>query len=171
MILTILRHVPLWVFAALAALVVYGVSQAFDRRVSLQRSLVLPIVMVGLSLYGVLGAFGQQHFVLLAWADGLVAAVVLLFPRLRFSGVQYDVDTRSFSVPGSWVPLALMMSIFTLKFGVGVALGFNPALRDNAVLALGASALYGAFSGIFLTRAAVLWMLAQRTAKAVSRAA
>lgn len=98
-----------------------------------------------------------------AWVTGLGAAWLALRGRAGTSAVRFSARTQPFHVPGSWVPLALMMALFSLKFGVGVALAHQPELRQSAGLAVAAaSAAYGLFSGVFLGRALALWALARQ---------
>ena len=78
------------------------------------------------------------------------------------SNTRYDSGARIFQVQGSWVPLALMMGIFATKYFVGVASAMHPELTRQTAFALGFSALYGAFSGVFAGRAVRLWQLAIR---------
>jgi hypothetical protein len=73
---------------------------------------------------------------------------------------RFDAHTRTFHVPGSWVPLVLMVGIFASKYVVGVALNLHPELMHEATFTLGFSALNGAFSGVFAARAIRLWRLA-----------
>jgi len=160
MFITILQHTPTWVFGLLAAL---GVAQGFPRTVTLRRSAVLPLALVGISLLGVLSAFGIEPLTLLAWAMGLSGAVAALHGRVDASAVHFSPITQRFQVPGSWVPLALMLGLFAVKFGAGVMLANDPELRQSAGFALPASAAYGLFSGVFLGRAMALWALARRT--------
>ena len=67
-------------------------------------------------------------------------------------GTRYDASTRSFDLPGSWLPMALILGIFATKYAVGVSLVMHPALADSASFAYAISALYGAMSGIFSGR-------------------
>ena len=71
---------------------------------------------------------------------------------------------------GSAVPLMLMMGIFFTKYVVGVSLSMHPELAHQTPVAVGISALYGAFTGIFVGRAARLWKLAIRTDRGVASA-
>ena len=162
MFTTFLQHVPTWVFGLLFALIAFGVAQSFPRSVSLRRSAVLPLVLVGLSLMGVVTTFGQQPLALLAWAAGLSAALLGLQGRIDTSAVRFSADTGRFQVPGSWLPLALMMVLFAVKFGVGALLAMRPDLRSSMPLALLASAAYGLFSGVFGARAMALWTLTRQ---------
>jgi Na+/glutamate symporter len=162
MVTTPLQHIPTWVFALFAALVALGVSMSFPRTVSLRRSLMWPLALLGLSLVGVATAFGSQPLALPAWAAGLATALLALQGRVDTSAVRFSTETRRFHVPGSWVPLLLMMALFSLKFGVGVALATQPEFRQSTGLAVAASAAYGLFSGLFLGRALALWSIARQ---------
>ena len=162
MLMQILVHTPRWVFGLLAVLLALGVSQLAARRASLARVSMLPLAMLGLSFYGAWSAFGQaQPWVLLAWLTALGAAAVLVARRPLPAGTGYDAASRSFALPGSAVPLAMMMAIFFTKYAVGVAMTMQPGLARNATFAWLTSALYGAFSGVFLGRAGRLWRLAR----------
>lgn len=162
--LAILQHTPVWVYALLLALIALGVSQAFTRSMSLLRSALLPLALLGLSLAGVLSSFGRQPLALLAWAGGLAAVVATLHGRFDTSAVRCDAATRSLRVPGSWLPLVLLMLVFGLKFAVGVALAMHPDLHTHVAFALSTSAAYGLFSGVFLSRAIALWTVTRNAA-------
>lgn len=158
----ILLGTPPWVFVVLLVLLVAGISQTFPRQASLRRITVLPLVMLGLSLQGVITSFDPQPWGLLAWALGLVAVLLLVQGRTDLSAVGYSATTRRFDLPGSWLPLALMLGIFALKYGMGVSLALHPELRASAGFALATSLALGAFSGVFLGRALALWAVARR---------
>lgn len=163
MIIAILQHTPVWVFALLAGLITLGISQSVDRSVTLRRTAVLPVALVSLSLLGVVGSFGSQPLALPAWAAGLASAVAALHGRIDISAVRFSAASRRFELPGSWLPLILMLVLFAIKFGAGVSLAMQPALRQSAAFALSASTAYGVFSGVFLARAMALWVLARRS--------
>ncbi|MBS0315875.1 MAG: hypothetical protein JSR49_01980 [Proteobacteria bacterium] len=169
MLMQILIHTPLWVFALFLLLLWLGMRQMLPHQVKLPRATLLPLAMVGLSLYGVASAFGQSPggpLALAGWAIGaaVLAPVVLL--RALPAGVRYDAANRRFQLPGSVVPLVLMMGIFCVKYAVGVKLALDPALAQHAGFALAIGTAYGAFSGTFAARAARLWRLALQSAHA-----
>ena len=156
----IIIHTPIWVWALLALLLWLGLKQSRPAQPSLLRTSVVPLVLTSLSLYGAVSAFGSAPVVMLAWlAAAIVLATVVLQSPLP-AATRFDARTRTFQVPGSWVPLALMMGIFANKYVVGVALNLHPELMHEATFTLGFSALYGAFSGVFAARAIRLWRLA-----------
>ncbi|MEJ8845918.1 DUF6622 family protein [Variovorax rhizosphaerae] len=168
MLLQILSHTPRWVFVLFAVLLWFGAKQLLASSVSLARTTVMPIAMTGLSISGVLSAFGDSPMALVGWGT---AAVVLAALVLQFGlpeGTRYDADTRRFHLQGSAVPLVLMMGIFFTKYVVGVMMAMHPELAHNHNLALGLGTLYGAFSGTFAGRAIRLWKLAIRHDRALA---
>jgi hypothetical protein len=57
-------------------------------------------------------------------------------------------------VRGSWAPLAMMMAVFFTKYAASVLLAVLPHAREDALVAAGVCALFGAFNGYFLGRLA-----------------
>jgi hypothetical protein len=160
MLFQIISNTPKWVFALFAALLWLGLNQLLTRRLGLSRIALLAAGMAAFSFYGTVSAFSAVPTALFAWLAGAVAVLLILFNRPVPAGTAYDAASRRFTVPGSAVPLALMMGIFFTKYAVGVALGMHLAQANDVSFALTVSALYGAFSGVFAARAARLWRLA-----------
>ncbi|RST55337.1 DUF6622 family protein [Variovorax sp. MHTC-1] len=163
MLTQILAHTPRWVFALFAFLVWLGAKQLLAGSVSLTRIALMPIAMTALSVYGVLSGFGDSPAALMAWAAAASLMLWTVLQRPLPAGTRYDAAARLFHVAGSAVPLALMMGIFFTKYAVGVLLAMHPELKQQGAFALGISALYGGFSGIFTARALRMWTLALRT--------
>ena len=166
MLIQIFTNTPKWVWVILAVLLWAGLTQTLPRSASLRRITLLPLAMVGLSVYGTLSALGSGLDVLLAWSSAALVSATVVLQRPLPPGTTFNTWTRRFELPGSWLPLCLMMGIFITKYAVGVALTMRPELRQAAVLTSGAAALYGAFSGVFMARSARLWQLAYSQANA-----
>jgi hypothetical protein len=159
MLMQILLHTPFWVFGLFAALLVVGLLQLSARRAGLVKVSILPLAMLGLSLYGVSAGFASQPWVLLVWLKALSTSAWLVMRRPLPAGTGYDEATRTFTLPGSAVPLVMMMGIFVTKYAVGVAMVLQPGLAQHTTSAFAISLLYGALSGVFLGRAMRLWRL------------
>jgi hypothetical protein len=159
MLTQIILHTPLWVWALLAVLVALGYSQTRSRTVGLRRVVIIPVAMIFLSLYGTVSAFGPSPSTLSAWfaACALLASMVVLRPAPM--GTAYDVARRQFAVPGSWLPLCVILGIFCTKYAVGVTLAMQPAMAHHTVFATLMGLLYGLYSGFFAGRALRLWRL------------
>ena len=159
MITQIVTHTPTWVWGLLLALLWLGLKQSVSRTASLRRVTVMPLVMTGLSLYGAVTVFGVEPAVIGVWLSTAAATGLWAGQQPLPAATRYDPLMRQFSLPGSWVPLLLIMGIFVTKYGVGVATSLQPALVQDSSFGLVVVALYGAFSGVFLARAVSLWRL------------
>ncbi|MDM0046486.1 hypothetical protein QTH91_18490 [Variovorax dokdonensis] len=162
MLLQILSHTPEWVFGLFALLVWLGARQLREGTVGLMRVSLMPLAMIGLSLYGVWSAFGNSPMALVGWAAAAAVATMATQAIALPAVTRFDAATRSFRMAGSAVPLVLMMGIFFTKYVVGVLMAMHPELTHQASFAVGISTLYGAFSGMFFGRALRLWKLALR---------
>lgn len=161
--LAIVQHTPAWVWGLLAALVALGLWQTRTRELSLTRITVLPLVFAALSLAGVLSKFGHMPVALAAWAAGIAAALGLARRFVNVRGAFWSANRGLLHVPGSWLPLVLIVSLFAVKYGAGVSLSLAPALASDATFAGLCSVAYGSFSGLFLARALSLRSLAARS--------
>lgn len=157
----IITHTPLWVFALFAGLLVFGLLQTRDRTVKKPVAYLLPVAMVVLSLSGVRSGFGLGPVTLGAWAAGLVLVTLVARGAFRKSKVSFDPGQNRFFVPGSWMPLAVIMGIFFTKYAVAVVQG-QTGVAVGAVAAAGLSLLLGGFSGYFCARALGLMSAARR---------
>lgn len=167
MFFQIVSHTPVWVWALLIALFALGLKQSRRATLSLKRVIILPVVMTGLSVFGTISAFGTASTGLLVWALVAIAVGSLVWQQPTPAGTRFDAATDSFNVPGSWLPLALMMGIFVTKYAVGISLAMHLAFVREVAFVMGTCALYGAFSGVFIGRAARLCRLAWVPGKVV----
>ena len=163
----IVQQTPTWVWGLLAALLWLGASQLFDRTAGLRRVLLMPLAMTGFSAYGLASAFSSSAHAgaaVGAWLLIAAAAATLalwLQPKAP-AGARYDSAARRFHLPGSAMPLALIVGIFLVKYFVGVELALQPALARDGTFALQIAVLYGLFNGLFVARAFRLWRLVPR---------
>jgi hypothetical protein len=153
MIPALVSHTPSWVWLLLAGLCVLGFSQTRSRQLSLQRLCILPLVMLGLSVSGMATSLGLSAAVLLVWGSALVISATGLLQMGVGHGIRYDNESKLFHVPGSWLPLLLILIMFIAKYSVTAGLAIQPALSKQVAFTLGFSALFGVLNGAFLVRA------------------
>lgn len=155
-----IAFIPTWVYAILATLLWFGYVQSRPRLVAPK---LIASVAAGLSLYslwGVVSTFGPSVQSLASWAAGFVLTLSLAQQFVAPRGMSFDQATGRVQVPGSWLPMVLMMSIFCIKFGLGFAAGIGAPIVAGSAAATGASLALGILSGAFLARArAVLAVL------------
>ena len=162
MLVEILKRTPSWVFVLFLALLALGYLQSKGRTLSRGKVSILPVAMIVLSFYGVYSAFGIGTVGLASWVLGVAVAVGLGVKLATPRGVGFSAETRSFFVPGSWLPLALMMAIFFIKYAVGVILARQLPMAGEAAFVGSVSSCYGFLSGLFLARAMVVLRSAKR---------
>ena len=155
----ILLHTPGWVWALLVGLVALGYSQTRSRSISQGRLVIIPAAMMVLSLYGTLSAFGPSPTVVGAWLAACALAASLVALRTAPAGTAYDRVHRRYTLPGSWLPLVVILGIFCTKYAVGVTLAMHSAMAHHTLFATLIGTLYGLFSGFFAGRALRLWRL------------
>ncbi len=162
MLIQIVLHTPGWVWGLFAALVALGLSQARDRELSTLRITLLPLAMIALSLSGVLTAFGHFPPALGGWAAGVGVALTFARSLVAVRGARWLPASQAVFVPGSWLPLALIVALFIVKYAAGATLALHPALAVDATFAGTCSVAYGLFSGLFLARGLGLRAVAAR---------
>lgn len=145
--------IPSWVPALFLGLMVLGYRHSRPRTVNPAVPVVFALAMLGFSFYGVTSAFGADAPVLAlaVWAAGYAATLVVGTRAVSWRGFALDGD--SVRVPGSWVPMALILSVFAAKFALGFAQGIHSPLMHELGFILVMSAVLGALSGGFGARA------------------
>ncbi|WP_342667314.1 DUF6622 family protein [Comamonas composti] len=160
----LLKATPAWVWALLLALIALGASQLRAREAGLLRILLMPSAMGLLSIWSLLSAFGpagQSAGLLLAWLllTLLTGALILTLLPQAPAGTHYDTTSHKFVLPGSPLPLLLILGIFMTKYLLGLELALHPGLAGDIQLGFSMAVLYGLFSGWFMARTARLLRL------------
>ena len=154
-IVDIVRQTPAWVAALLGGLVYLGISASRDRDVHIGRLLLMPVAMGAMALWGVESAFngtGRLPELLAVWAAGYAALLALGLRLPVPAGVRYSAAERRFPLPGSWLPMGLILAVFLLKYAIGVQLAMEPTIATHPGFAYPVAAVYGLLSGIFAAR-------------------
>jgi hypothetical protein len=170
MLAQILLRTPTWVYVLFVALAALGLLQTRTRTVSGARLAVLPVALGAFSVYGVYADFGPQPAAVAGWGTGMVLAFMLNGVLKQPRGVRYDPAGRVFLMPGSWIPLALMMTMFFTRYAVTVAIATDPARAAAPAFVAATCLAYGLLSGTFFARALQCRSVALRaTAPAIGR--
>jgi hypothetical protein len=152
MFIDIITHTPFWVWIALAALVAIGIAQSKPRTMSRTRAAIRPVLFALLSLVGVIQAFGASPAALLAWIAGAALAATVLRSAVAVRGAEWRPSTGQVSVPGSWIPMMLILGLFLTKYLVGVCLALHREWAADAGFSVAASLAYGVFAGLLWAR-------------------
>ena len=156
----VIKGTPVWVWAILAALVVLGVRQLRPRVVSRYSVLIAPVAFLFVGLM----AAGRGPVGFAVWALTLSAAAAFTFFVWQpTAGARYDASNDRLNLPGSVIPMLLMLAIFLLNYVINVVLAINPALRNELAWQIGPALILGALSGVFIGRAATLFRMKHAT--------
>lgn len=153
----IIRNTPLWVWPLLLFLLYRGYQQSQARTIGLSKLGIIPGIFLFLGFYGLIHAFGAHPLNLVLWGLGIGLAVLLHLKLELPKGVRFSPQEQTFHVPGSWLPLALMLAVFCAKFAVGVIVGMRLPIANTATFTATISLIYGLLGGMFLGRAVVIW--------------
>jgi hypothetical protein len=159
MIFNVLSHTPVWVWGLLIALLALGFSQTRQRDLQPWRLLMLPLTLLGLGLWSMAPGFMAFPLSALVWVAALGVGVALLAGRPARAGTRWLPAEQRLRLPGSWMPMLLILATFLLRYAANVGMALNPGWRSAPWLLLPLALLYGGLSGIFLGRSVSLLRL------------
>jgi hypothetical protein len=148
---TTAASIPVWVPAVLLGLLALGWRLSRTRTVRPAVLVAIPVAMFGFSLAGVASAFGVDLPALLVWVAAYAAAAIGGARLVSPAGMaRVGALVR---VPGSWLPMGLLIGIFAAKFVLGFAAGVHSPVLHDPMFVLAMSATLGLLSGGFGARA------------------
>jgi hypothetical protein len=159
-----LQHIPVWVFFLLIALIVMGLLQTRTRQMPKKRLRGISIALTVFTLIGVIQQWRHTPWLalgLISWAATCWTSAWALGQGAAPQGASYTPETHRFTVPGSWLPLVLFMTIFACKFLVGMLSATAPEQLHSVQAAMGISAMFGLFSGLLNARTLRLLKMAR----------
>ena len=161
----ILKGTPIWVWALLAALIYLGSKQLKARVVKRFSVLIAPVAFLFVGLM----AAGRGPVGFATWAASLISlSAVTFFVWQPTNGVRYEANGDRLHMPGSVVPMLLMLAIFLLNYVINVVLAINPVHRSELAWQVVPALILGALSGVFIGRAATLFRMNRVSPSAVS---
>ena len=161
---SILSHTPAWVFMVFAGLIALGLRQTQPRIVSRRRLIVLPLLIAAYSFYGVAMASHGSALALAVWLAALCAAFLLTRVSPPRGAVSEAADTVR--VPGSWVPMVVILGLFCARYAYNVMLAMHPDVMQASGFMASFSALFGFLGGLLLSRSLLLHVRTPRLAAA-----
>jgi hypothetical protein len=148
---------PIWIYILFFSLIYVGYKQTRARKVSRFRITVLPAVMMSLSFYGVLHVAHSTGLAMAVWLLGIGAAFAINSTIGHGRGVVLHPDRSHYVVPGSLIPMMLIMSVFAAKFTLGYLSGSHMVSAGGTGFIVSSSAIAGLISGTFAARAVLIF--------------
>ena len=169
MLLMILSNTPVWVWGLLAGLVVLGWIQTRQRRVTRVQLLALPVALLALGLWSMAPGFAARPVAALLWATALIAAGAFGWRIAKRTQAMWLPEAQRLQLPGSWLPMVLVVLIFSLRYAVGVGQAMHPEMRAAAAVQFPLALVFGALSGLFTGRALGLLRLTMDAPATIAR--
>jgi hypothetical protein len=148
----VVAETPLYAWLILAWLVGQGLRQTRDQIVSRTRLWAQPLAVGAYSLASAALAFGLNGVVLGAWALSALAGVGLA-QALRLRRRLRALADGRVAIAGSWLPLAIYLAIYAMRYASCASLGFAPELAAATGFVVSASAVHGLPIGLLAARA------------------
>lgn len=155
----IFSHTPAWVWGLLVALLLLGLSQTRQRQVAPWRLWLLPAALSLWGLWSMRGNFQAVPLALPVWALCAGGAAHAVSSRQAAPGVRWLADAGRWQLPGSWLPLVVIVLIFCTRYASTVASVIVPGFGSLWKAQLPLMALLGGACGLLWGRSLqVLWV-------------
>jgi branched-subunit amino acid transport protein len=131
-----ITHAPFYVWPLFAYLVFIGLKASKTSIISLKVLAIAPTIFCTWSFYSVLQRYGDNPLLMVLWAGSTVFGAWIVYSMMRQLPLRFDKTNRLVEMPGSWAPLVLSMSIFTIRYALGVTGALYPEFTGNWILVI-----------------------------------
>ena len=158
----ILLHTPWWAFAVFGLLLLLGLQALRPRVIPAWRLLVTPAIFIGWGLVSLALRLTASPMLALDWVIAAALGAGLAWVTTRTDAMR--VEAGGIAVPGSALPLARNLLIFSAKYALTVAAVMAPAWQGE--IALWDIAVSGISAGYFLGWLGRVALVYRRTPRA-----
>jgi len=159
----IVTNTPLWVWPLMLFVLWLGWRGLQPRTMPPARLAILPLVSVGTSIAGIAQSM-QPGLALAGWAAALLAALPLGYAIGGRRAVRLRPEDGRLEIAGGWFALGFGVSIFAVRYALGVLFGVLPALRAEPLWICLSGGVGGLVAGIGVGWLANLLLRARRAA-------
>ena len=143
----ILKGTPFWVYLLLIVLIYKGIRALTPTTMRVKKLIILPAVFFILSLHKITNPYYYILFLIIGIIVGW-----LLYLRVK---VKADKDKKLIGLPGSVLPLILIILAFVKGYYFGYESAVHPEYLKQHWYILTSLIVSGVFSGIFIGRALI----------------
>ena len=162
----IVTNTPLWVWPLMVFVLWLGVQGLRPRVIPVWRLAVLPMVGLATSLGGIAQS-ANPVWAATGWALALLAFLPLGWAFGQGRPVRLRPEDGRLEIAGGWFALGFGVSIFAVRYAMGVLFGVLPALRAEAFWISLSGAVGGMVAGIGIGWLANLLRRARRSTEVV----
>lgn len=155
---------PWWVYALYGVIIYFCLKARHPSRVNLKQLLILPLYLLTLTAFC---AAVSMHPTLKQISAGALASTIgAAFGWMQFARTAPGVDpiNRRLTVPGSNIPLLLLIAATIAKFAFHVSFNLNLELLNTGIYNTPLFALYGFITGLNIGRYAFAHQAIKRAA-------
>jgi hypothetical protein len=163
----IVVNTPLWVWPLMLFVLWLGWRGLQPRVMSPARLAILPLISLGTSLAGVAQSL-QSSLALAGWAAALLPALPVGWVIGTRRAVRLRPEGPGLDVAGGWFTLVFGVSIFAVRYTLGVLSGVMPGLYAEPLWIVLSGGIGGIVTGIGLGWLANLLLRAYRPVAASS---
>lgn len=150
--LKILTGTPIYVWPLLCYILFIGIKSLKTALVPLRVLLVLPIAFSIWSGYTIISRYRVSLPILTLWCFATLVGTCLGYWLMNRVVVRFDKEKNLVGLPGSWFMLFSLMTIFCIRYFLGMTYAMHPEWRGNLVL-FAFEGIAIAISAMFIGRA------------------
>lgn len=151
----LLRQTPIWVYPLFLFLLFMGWQQTRDRKVIFFVPFIFPVIMAIYSMVTSLPLFNwSDSGTMLLLLFSLSAVVFLLSNRQKINGAVYLARDRQFFIPGSYLPLTIILIVFSVKYVTEACMTLSPEIANTLYFRATLAIINGTLLGFFISRIA-----------------
>ena len=149
---SIVEHVPLWVWPVLVLVLWRGIQSLGTRTVTVWVAGLVPLVFLVLSVSSVGEVAWGAPVIALVWVLALGLGVALGWWFLSAQPTAMDRGRGTVTIPGSPWLLVVLVAVFSVKFAYGYGMGTGAAWATEASWRSGLFGISGLSTGIVVGR-------------------
>lgn len=149
-VFTIITHTPVWVWFALALIIIIGLKRTQDRTVTAPRLVLMPLVILGLAAWN-LAALSGSLAAIIGLGIGVVAGTSAGLALEGRAGTT-QVSRGVVHLKGDWISFVVLLAIFATRYATTVMSITAPAIAASDAYHFVAALLSGCFAFLTLSR-------------------
>jgi hypothetical protein len=161
--MNIVSGTPVWVWVLLGVLVSRGMKALKGGTAPLSKLAVVPLAFAAWGVLHLLSDRASGLDAWMMWAAGALLGAGIGAMLAKRSGLSVNRAARTITLPGSAVPLVLIVVTFATKFWLGYELATTHVAVDAGFVVLSAL-VSGVTAGIFTGRFLIYWLALRQTA-------
>lgn len=150
--LRIINQTPLFMLPLLLFLIIMGIHSSKTSTVSLKILLMTPTILSVWSFYSIATTYIINRYIALYWLLSLSLGALIGMFIVQHITLKLDKKNQGLEVPGSWLPLILSLTTFSLQYFIRVISALHPDYTGSIIM-LFIELVASMINGIFVGRA------------------